>query len=579
MAFDDRRDVNGQRIGKYALIRRLAVGGMAELFLARQTGLEGFEKIVVLKRILPHLAGNANFVEMFLHEARLAASLEHPNVVHVSDFGRSGSDYFFVMAYVHGKDVLTVMRAAHARGEGLPLAHAVTITMGIAGGLHYAHEHLGFDGRPLGIVHRDVSPANVLVTYDGHVKVVDFGIAKAAAQTSVTQAGVRKGKAAYMSPEQCRGRDVDRRSDLFSIGVVLWEMTTMTRLFQGDNDLAMMNQIVHHDARRPSSVNPQYPPGLEAIVMRCLERDPARRYQTAEQLQLALEGFAREHDLASSSRDLALYLQGLFPEHAQGIPGISGPYPPLGDTNIPTRPRAMGSELPTRAEVTPAPGPVTAPAGPGPVTAPAAAGPSAAAPIAPAWASAPPGDGFDHPPITRYERTSSRPSRIGWVIGGAVAGTLVAGTGWFAMQRLVADDASAAAPSAPSDPAPAPRSEPVPPTPEEIEAMLELVNQPRWELALDLPRRHRLLEQLRALPGVAPRIDESINRALDLRQAADAPDPCVAFGNALEQIERDPRPVFASAVAETAVPNATDDCAGLETRRLALGRMLGDPEQ
>ncbi|MFO0633865.1 MAG: serine/threonine-protein kinase [Nannocystaceae bacterium] len=300
------------RIGPYEVLTQLALGGMAELLLARRVGIEGFQKLVVLKRILPQYANNPEFVEMFLHEARLAATLEHPNIVQVFDIGKAGGDYFFAMAYLHGKDVLAILRELSGRGRALPLEHAIAIAMGVAAGLHHAHEQVGFDGQPLSIVHRDVSPANAIVTYDGTVKLVDFGIAKAAARANVTRVGVRKGKAAYMSPEQCKGDPLDRRTDLWSLGVVLYEMVTMARLFKADNDLAIMHRITALEIPPPSSRNPAVPPVLDAIIMRCLQRSPTARYATADALLRDLDGAAASLGLRPSPVRLGEFVRELF---------------------------------------------------------------------------------------------------------------------------------------------------------------------------------------------------------------------------------------------------------------------------
>jgi serine/threonine protein kinase len=305
--------VPGVKLGRYELLRNLAVGGMAELFVARASGLEGFEKLVVLKRILPQLATNADFIKMFLDEARIAALLHHPNIAQVYDFGRAGESYFFTMEYVPGKDLREILRAAKRRG-GIPLEHALGIILGVAAGLHYAHERVGIDGEPLGIVHRDVSPANVLVTRDGGVKLVDFGVAKARSRQTETRAGTLKGKIAYMSPEQCKGEEVDRRSDVFALGILLYELSTGTRLFKGDNEFAILREIATQDVPPPSSRTADYPPELEAIVLRALKREPAERYPTAEELQVELEAFVTRHRLVVSPVGLRRFLAELFPQ-------------------------------------------------------------------------------------------------------------------------------------------------------------------------------------------------------------------------------------------------------------------------
>ncbi|MEM9453937.1 MAG: protein kinase [Myxococcota bacterium] len=302
------------QLGKYQLLRRIATGGMAELFLARATAIHGFEKLVVLKRILPQHAESEDFIRMFLAEARLAATLHHPNIVQVYDIGEEGTTYFFTMEYVQGQDLRRLVRAARKAQKALPLEHILHIVMGVAAGLNHAHEKIGLDGRPLGIVHRDVSPSNVLVTYEGGVKIVDFGIAKAATAQTATIAGTLKGKIPYMSPEQCRGEAVDRRSDIFSIGTLLWELTTGSRLFTGENEFSIINRVAAGDVPPPSSVREDYPPELEAIVMRALQADRELRYPSAQDLQIDLEDFAREARLPVSSARMAKFMRGLFSE-------------------------------------------------------------------------------------------------------------------------------------------------------------------------------------------------------------------------------------------------------------------------
>ncbi|HEY6477607.1 MAG TPA: serine/threonine-protein kinase, partial [Polyangia bacterium] len=311
---------NGRPIGRYEPIRRLAVGGMAEIYLARLlgVGIEGFEKLVVLKRILPQHALDPELLRMFLDEARLSATLTHPHVTEVYDVGADGEAPFFAMEYVHGANLRELMRA-HARVAGtatapLELLHAIGIVAAAADGLHYAHDRLGPGGEPLGIVHRDVSPSNVLVSYDGAVKVSDFGIAKWAFQRTRTQEGTLKGKFAYMSPEQCRGRAVDRRSDVFALGTILYELTTGGAPFSGDSDLEILNRIANGVASPPAwpAEKGPYPPALTAIVMRALASDPDQRFPTMQALQIALEGFAREAGLPVSTVALGALMQRLF---------------------------------------------------------------------------------------------------------------------------------------------------------------------------------------------------------------------------------------------------------------------------
>ncbi|HEX8954043.1 MAG TPA: serine/threonine-protein kinase, partial [Polyangia bacterium] len=305
----------GQTIGKYEVLQRLAAGGMAEIFLARVVGVLGFDKLVVIKRILPHLASRHDFIQMFLDEARIATTLDHANIVQTHEVGVHGKSYFMVMEYLAGEDVRSIVRRiAGSATARVPLEHALTIAVGVAAGLHYAHEKRDRDGKPLDIVHRDVTPQNVIVTYDGAVKLLDFGIAKASNRINETRSGSFKGKVPYMSPEQCRGEPLDRRSDLFSLGILLHELTLCRRLFRGETDFQILKQIAEGPIVRPRAVDAAYDARLEAIVMKALERDPARRFQTARQLQQALEELAHDLRLRLSPLALADYLQGLFGE-------------------------------------------------------------------------------------------------------------------------------------------------------------------------------------------------------------------------------------------------------------------------
>ncbi len=300
----------GTRMGRYSLIRRLAVGGMAELYVARQGGIEGFEKIVALKRVLPHLAENPEFVQMFLAEARIAASLDHPNIAHVTDIGEEDGEYFFAMEYVHGANLLEVLR----RSDEVPLSRAcaLTVVSGVAAALHYAHEQLGPDGRPLGLVHRDVSPSNVMLSHTGAVKLTDFGIVRAAARTSVTAEGQTKGKAGYMSPEQCRGDRLDRRSDIFALGILLYETTLGVRAFYAPNNFAILGRIARADYIPPHEIDPEFPASLARVIDRAMAKEPEDRFVTAEAMQLELEEIAHAEGLRPSTVELARHMKSLF---------------------------------------------------------------------------------------------------------------------------------------------------------------------------------------------------------------------------------------------------------------------------
>ena len=296
----------GTWLGKHQILRRLAVGGMAEIYLARATGIEQFEKLVVLKRMLPHYAEDPRFIRRFLDEARLAATFAHPNVAHVYDIGGGDGHYYFTMEYVHGADLAAVVRCA----APIPLGHALTIVAGAAAGLHAAHETRASDGRLLGVVHRDVSPSNVLVGYDGSVKLVDFGIARIAAHA--TQTGGFLGKVRYASPEHVANAPLDRRSDVYALGVVLFELICGARPFEGDSELAILRAIADGTPPSPRSLRAACSPALETIVLRALARDPAARFETAQALQLALEECARVEGLVLSSVALAGYMRERF---------------------------------------------------------------------------------------------------------------------------------------------------------------------------------------------------------------------------------------------------------------------------
>ncbi|HVX96529.1 MAG TPA: serine/threonine-protein kinase [Polyangia bacterium] len=308
---------SGEKLGRYQLIQRLAVGGMAEIFLARLVAAEGFEKLVVVKRILPQHALDPELLRMFLDEARLTATLTHPHVTQVYDVGQgerdgAGEAPFFAMEYVHGANLRQLMQA-HGEAGPLPLEHAIGIVAAAAAGLHYAHEKRGPEGEALHIVHRDVSPSNVLVSFDGAVKVSDFGIAKWAHQRTQTQEGALKGKFGYMSPEQCRGRPLDARSDVFALGTILYELTTGEAPFTAPSDFEILSKIIDgpiSPPRRPDGA--PYPPALADIVMRALARDPAARTPTAQALQLELEAFARQERLEVSTVALGALMQRLF---------------------------------------------------------------------------------------------------------------------------------------------------------------------------------------------------------------------------------------------------------------------------
>jgi serine/threonine-protein kinase len=284
---------------------------MAEIWLARQAGLKGFEKIVVIKRMVDALAANQEYIDMFLTEARLAAQLTHPNVVQIYELGEEAGSLYIVMEYLDGEDLASVRRTGQKHGLPLLDHYAVKLISMAAEGLHYAHTRTGLDGRTLGIVHRDISPQNLIVTFDGGLKVVDFGIAKAA--ESQTNSGKLKGKLAYMSPEQARGEQLDSRSDVFSLGVVLFELVTRTRLLPKMNDLELLNYMASNDPfPLPSSRREDLPAGLEDIIMKALTRKKEQRFHNAREFHEALEGWLRTNGKGVSAVDLADYMRAVF---------------------------------------------------------------------------------------------------------------------------------------------------------------------------------------------------------------------------------------------------------------------------
>ncbi len=298
--------------GKYILLDKIATGGMAEIWLAKQVGVEGFEKLVVIKKILPHFTNDKEFVEMFLDEARIAAMLNHPNVVQIYDLGKEQNTYYIAMEFISGDDVKNILQTSIKQGHFLPIQLACNIISQAAEGLHYAHTLTDMYGTSLNIVHRDISPQNILVTFMGSVKIVDFGIAKAATQSQETRAGTLKGKFAYMSPEQALGKPLDGRSDVFALGIVLYEITLGKRLFRSDSELKTLKMITDEPVAPPIDVNPKYPPELSRIVMKALEKDKNLRYKNARELHNDLEEFLKTYPKPSSQVDLSNWMKKTF---------------------------------------------------------------------------------------------------------------------------------------------------------------------------------------------------------------------------------------------------------------------------
>jgi len=305
------------RFGQYEILERIASGGMAELYKAKRTGVEGFHKIVAIKKILPHLADDDAFVTMFADEAKLAAQLNHPNIIHIYDLGKiQAGGYFIAMEYVDGRDLRGIETSSRDLGVPFPVPLAVYVASKVASALDYAHRRRDAESNDLNIVHRDVSPQNILISYEGDIKLCDFGIAKAASKASRTQSGALKGKIQYMSPEQAWGKPIDRRSDLFSLGVVLHELLTGQRLFTGDTDINVLEKVRSADVAPPSKSNPEVPQNLDAVVMKALAREPDDRYTNASDLLRDLDSVLYSYTPAPGSADVAIYLHRLQAEEA-----------------------------------------------------------------------------------------------------------------------------------------------------------------------------------------------------------------------------------------------------------------------
>jgi TonB family protein len=302
---------DGVKFGQYVLLEKIAVGGMAEVWKARMRGVEGFQKIVAIKKILPHLSDNQDFIEMFIDEAKLAAQLNHNNIIHIYDLGKIQSSYYIAMEYVDGSDLKTILKRAQERDQPMSIELALFVASKIASALDYAHRKRDFDDHELGLVHRDVSPQNVLISEEGDIKLCDFGIAKAASKASHTQAGALKGKLQYMSPEQAWGKHIDKRSDIFALATVLFEMLTGRRLFTGDNELSILEQVREARVTAPSQFNDEVTPEIDAIVLKALQKEPEKRYQTAGEMARDLDQVLYSFRPTPTSADLAIYMHRL----------------------------------------------------------------------------------------------------------------------------------------------------------------------------------------------------------------------------------------------------------------------------
>ena len=299
------------RVGRYELLAEIASGGMASVYLARLVGIGGFQRLFAIKRMHPHLAQETEFVKMFLDEARLVAGIRHPNVVPVLEVG-ADDGYYLVMEYVEGDMLASLLMRSIRQGGHVPLPVVISIILDTLAGLHAAHEHTGPDGRPVNIVHRDVSPQNILVDINGTTKITDFGIARATTRLSSTRGGQLKGKVAYMAPEQARGDpNIDRRADIFATGVVAWESLASRRLFMADNEVATLNRLMSEEIPNLHEVDSKIPLSIAGVVAKALQRDPTARYQTAAAMAQELREAARKSGVLGTPPDVAEFLNGL----------------------------------------------------------------------------------------------------------------------------------------------------------------------------------------------------------------------------------------------------------------------------
>jgi len=300
-----------QPFGKYILLNKIALGGMAEIFRAKTIGAEGFEKEVVIKRILPHYTEDEAFVTMFIDEAKVSSGLNHPNIVQIYDFDTQDEAYYIAMEYIEGRDLRRSIDRGNKEDNPLTVPQVVHTVMEIAKGLHYAHTKTS-KGEPLNIIHRDVSPQNVMISFDGEVKIMDFGIAKAAARSTKTRAGTVKGKCAYMSPEQARGKDLDPRSDLFAVGVIMWEMLTGRRLFAGETDFETLTNVLKADVPSARGVNPDVPEAVDAMLLKCLQRERDDRYSDCKEFLRDLENWYYPNVEDKEAAELGHHMRTLF---------------------------------------------------------------------------------------------------------------------------------------------------------------------------------------------------------------------------------------------------------------------------
>jgi len=351
---------SGSEFGQYVIEEHIATGGMADVYKARMMGMEGFQKTVAIKRILGNLTDSDEFVRMFIDEAKLAAQLNHNNIIHIYDLGKVDRSHYIAMEYIEGHDLRSILEECRQRDVKMPIEHAHHITNLLASALDYAHKKHDFDNRALGLVHRDVSPQNVLISFDGDIKLCDFGIAKAASKASQTRAGALKGKLQYMSPEQAWGKDIDHRSDIFSLGLVLFEMLTNDKVFSGTSELSVLEQVRDPIITAPSMKNADVDAEVDRIIFLALSAERDERYQSAEDMKRDLEKVMRKKGWSANRSTLVAFLESL--DSGRKVEAVADdapappaqpeppsepppPTPPVG-TSLDTSPGSPPAEMP-----------------------------------------------------------------------------------------------------------------------------------------------------------------------------------------------------------------------------------------
>lgn len=495
-----------KRIGRYEVLRPIGSGGMGEVFMARTRLEGGIEKRVAIKRIHPHLAEDDELAEMFLEEARLSTVLEHPNIVHVSEVGRDDGNLFLVMSYLEGASVAKLSRRIAKHRSKWPVGAAIEVMMGVLAGLSHAHGRRGYDGEALAIVHRDVSPQNIFLTFDGGVKVLDFGIAKAANSRVVTVVGQRKGKSGYMAPEQERGLAVDARADVFSAGVVLYEMLTGQKPYAPS--VGIKDRFVAQTSVAPHSVaslRSNVPEQLDSVLRQALASDPRRRFQTASAFRDALEDVCHEASLSRGHRAVATLVQRFAPRGSS----------------------ETLEELPTRIRT-----------------------PTGASRLTPAEALHEDEVSASHSnraqAVPQPAPRARPPRRVGGIL--AVVAFVAVGLGALAFWGWrSADNRDEESGRVVQKAASRPRMDGL--SDRQLETLLA---ESRPEQALDPETRARLLEEWVSRRGDTTGVDLANQTTLDLLQVARAEAPCELLDKALDRVQQNPDRRFLSSLISVA---------------------------